>query len=146
MLNPALVAGVELILEKTAAERTGISNVIAKHAGALGLIKGAATQEQEGATQVRAGTSGAPSSSSSKGMEDKNKDYGHSADRQLDDDPSKKNGKADDQGRPSVTTGSKNITSEASGMPDLSLKSAADIAANARVLHRILQKNAHILG
>lgn len=102
-MNPKLQAGVEILLEKEAAVNRGdgiLANAILRNADKFGLVKAAA-----------------------QGMECKNKQYGK-GEVKLDDDPTKGK-KAKPTGKTVNNSAGKNITTEASGMPDLT-KSATD--------------------
>lgn len=122
-MQPRLQAGVELVLEKTAAEASGVgqlANSVHQKLASHGLAKSA---EDQGVEQVRASVDNTPSSSKGQRMETKNKGYGKGEEK-LDDDPTK--GKsAQSTGANVISAAGKNITTEASGMPDLSLKTAS---------------------
>jgi hypothetical protein len=114
-MNARLQAGVEMALEKVAAEEAGNTHLLAK-AVSQGLQKRAEdqlVQQQAKSENTKA------SSASSAGMEDKNSGYGKST-NVLDDDPSK-NQNAEETGLVTNAHDGKNITTEASGMKDLSL-------------------------
>jgi len=136
-MQPRLQAGVELILEKTAAEEAGVGELagaLNQKLAAAGLNKKA---EDQGVEQVRASVNTTPSSATGKKMENKNKGYGK-GEQKLDDDPTK--GKsAQETGATEISTSGKNITTETgSGMPDLSLPKKAS-SSNARVLSTMLK-------
>jgi hypothetical protein len=122
-MDANLIAGVELVLEKEAAQRAGsgmLAQAVQHQASRYGLNKRA----NDNAVVVnKSNASGPPSSNSSKGMEDKNDGYGKK-DVMLDDDPAK-NSKANETGKPAVAHAGVNVTTEASGMPDLSLPKTA---------------------
>ena len=126
-MDPKLQAGIELTLEKAAAEEAGVGLLASSLQQKLAerMQKRAEDQVLE---QTSSGKAGPPSSASGRGMEDKNKNYGKSADGELEDDPSK----GEDTGKVVTSVGGANITTEASGMPDLT-KSAADISGLDRI-------------
>jgi hypothetical protein len=135
-MDPRLQAGVELMIEKTAAEAAGVgllAGSLQKKAARMGITKRA--QEEQGVEQEHKSENLTPSSGKGKKMENKNQDYGKSSDYKLDDDPSK--------GQSAMATGDtvnsfagKNITTEGSGMPDLTMKKAS---ANRRILATMLR-------
>jgi hypothetical protein len=132
-MDPRLQAGVELMIEKTAAEASGVGLLAGALKQKMAMRKSA--QEEQGVEQEHKSENLTPSSSQGKKMENKNQDYGKSSDYKLDDDPSK--------GQAAMATGDtvnsfagKNITTEGSGMPDLSMKKAS---ANRRVLATMLR-------
>lgn len=134
-MNTRLQAGVELVLEKTAAEASGVgllAGILHQKAAAAGLTKRA---DDQGVEQARASVNATPSSSTGTRMENKNKGFGKGEEK-LDDDPTK--GKsAQPTGKTNISASGKNITTETGGeMPDLSLKSAS---ANARVMATMLR-------
>jgi len=123
-MDATLIAGVELVLEKEAAQRAGsgmLAQAVKHQANRFGLSKKAS--EVHNVVVNKSGATGPPSSNSSKGMEDKNDGYGKK-DVMLEDDPAK-NSKANETGKPAVAHAGKNVTTEASGMPDLSLPKTA---------------------
>jgi len=126
-MNAKLQAGVELTLQKAAAEQAGVG--LLSHEINAGLHKTAL--ENQGVQQERQGTNYTPSSASGSGMEDKNKDYGKGSEYKLDDDPSK--GQSSEQtGEVQTRTAGKNITTEGSGMPDLSIGQHSNKQASGR--------------
>jgi hypothetical protein len=131
-MNTRLQAGVELILEKTAAEESGaglLASILHQKAAAAGLT------EDQGVEQSRTSVNTTPSSSKGTKMEDKNKGFGKGEEK-LDDDPTK-GSSAQATGKVSVSTSGKNITTEGSGMPDLSMKKAS--SSNARIMATMLK-------
>jgi hypothetical protein len=127
-MDPRLQAGVELALEKTASEESG--------AGMLAnTIHQKLAEQDQGVEQVHKSENKTPSSSSGKRMETSNADYGKSSDYKLDDDPTKGQG-ANTTGDTVIATSGKNITTEISGMPDLSMKKAS---SNQRILSTMLK-------
>lgn len=136
-MDARLQAGVELVLEKTAAQEAGIGRLagsLHQKLAAYGLTKHA---EEQGVEQDRKSVNLTPSSSSGTKMEDKNKGFGKGEEK-LDDDPTKgQSAKA--TGDTNITTSGKNITTETgSGMPDLSLPKSAS-SRNARVMATMLR-------
>ena len=126
-MDARLQAGIELVLEKKAAADSGVgllAGALNRKAAAAGLTKAAA--EGQGVEQTRAAVNNTPSSSKGTKMEDKNKDYGKGTDYKLDDDPSKGSGATETGSTVNVMSG-KNITTEGSGMPDLSLGKQASM-------------------
>ena len=137
-MDARLQAGVELVLEKTAAEEAGVGQLagsLHQKLAAAGFTKQA---EEQGVEQDRKSVNTTPSSNSGTKMEDKNKGFGKGEEK-LDDDPSK--GKsAQATGDTNISTAGKNITTETgSGMPDLSMKKAS---GNARVMATMLRSYA----
>lgn len=135
-MDAKLQAGVEMALQKTADEQqdSTLSAAILRNAEGHGLAKDAA--QTQGVAQEAKSGAGTPSSNKSEGMEDKNKEYGK-GEVKLDDDPSK--GKsAQSTGATVNNSAGAHITTEASGMPDLSLKNAGDRQA---ALKDIIQKH-----
>ena len=134
-MDPRLQAGIELTLEKTACADAGIgllANSVHQKAAAAGLSKRA--QEDQGVEQERSSVNTTPSSSSGKRMETKNQGFGKGEEK-LDDDPTKgKSGQT--TGKTTISTSGKNITTEPSGMPDLSMKNAS---SNARIMSTMLK-------
>jgi hypothetical protein len=137
-MDPKLQAGVELTLEKIAVEQSPANSPLGR------ALRQKFAEEQNVVKQIKKSEGYSPSSASSPGMEDKNDGYGTS-DEKLDDDPSK-NSSAATTGKVNQAVGEQNITTEARGMPDLSIDqhkvaSAGSIraAAMSKILHRYMQ-------
>jgi hypothetical protein len=138
-MNPKLQAGVELVLEKAAAEESGVGLLAASlfhKAAAAGILDKRAAQEC-GLVEEVGGEGGTASSNKSDGMEEKNEDYGKGADFKLDDDPS---GKGNETGKVQNVVAGKTETLETDKAKDLSLpKSASRVTSNARVMATMLR-------
>jgi len=121
-MDPKLQAGVEIALQKTAEEQSGhLSRALILQADEFGFGKDA---EEQGVEEKHKSGAGTPSSNKSPGMEDKNKNYGK-GEVKLDDDPTKGK-KSQETGETVNAHAGAHITTEASGMPDLSMKNATD--------------------
>lgn len=131
-MNPKLQAGIELTIEKTAAREMGVgllSSTLNQKLARLGK-----KAEDQGVQVTSAGGAGSPSSNTSQGMEDKNKGFGKGKEK-LDDDPTKG---GQETGAVMSAHAGKNITTESSGMKDLSLKQGS-LSPNAKVLATMIR-------
>lgn len=129
----------------------GIQKVASRHAApSLGrylndvMDKSAETEDAQTVTEKVKSNNTTPSSASSKGMEERNKGYGHTA---VDTDYDKKTG-GEETGETQVR--GDDLTTEGSGIPDKSLKTAATqkLATQLRAsrIRERLQKHASALG
>lgn len=128
-MNSKLQAGIELVVEKTAAQEQGIGLL----SGAL-QQKIATLQKQacgDGGVQVTRGSSQGQASSGG-GAESKNSGYGK-GEQKLDDDPTK-GGKGKPTGATNSNSSGANFTVESNGMPDLSLPKTASAKVMATML------------
>ena len=131
-MNPKLQAGIELTIEKAAAREQGVGLL----AGTLNRkMREMQKRAEDQGVQVTGGGGGSPSSNSSDGMEDKNKGFGKGVEK-LDDDPTKAGAK--ETGQVMSAQAGKNITTETSGMPDLSLPKCAN-SARVKVMTTMLR-------
>ena len=137
-MNPKLQAGIELVFEKQAADTAGVG--LLSQRIKRGLNKFAT--EHQGVQQEHASVNTTPSSNSSPGMEEKNRNYGKGAEYKLDDDPSKGNG-AQQTGEVQSRTAGTNVTVEPHGMPDLGIgndqHTNKQASANRAVLSHMLR-------
>lgn len=141
-MNPKLQAGVELVIEKTAAEEAGVgllANSLFRKAAAAGILSKKAAEESGKVEETGGEGASKPSSATSDGMEDKNQQYGKGAQYKLDDDPSK-GGK--ETGTVQNSTAGKTETLETDETGDKvkdALKEASGMRPNARIMANMIR-------
>jgi len=121
-MQPRLQAGVELVLEKTAAEKAGVGMLT----GSLNQKLQKLSEDQGVKQEAAAGQGSAPAD---KGMEQRNKSFGKGT---TDTDYDKKSG-GEQTGKTTNLNGAGNVTSEAS-----CAEKKASLSSNARILRTML--------
>ena len=141
-MNPRLQAGVELALEKTAAQELGVGHLAAslqQKAAAAGLVKLAAPNtDQHGIVEIeRASVSPTtPNEAQGQGMEDMNKGYGKDA---IDTDYDKTAQSGTDQGHPVLREAGANYTDETE-TEDKSINQHKSASINAMAIRNVLKQ------